>query len=183
MDYQFLSANIKLMDLQKQLLKEYSKAQVTKIVDYVDNDPLRFEALVEVYLKGPYRITQRASWPLSICIEHHPALILPHLKIILDHLEKPGIHDAVKRNTIRLLQFIDIPKRYQGRIAQVCFQYLMDRKEPVAIRAFSMTVLGAISMQNPGLQDELRMIIEAEMPYAKPAFLSRAKKVLKQLNR
>lgn len=170
------------MDLRKQILKEYSKAQVSKIVEYVGNKPKRFNELVQVFLKGPYRVTQRAAGPMSYCVENHPELIKPHLKTILSHLKKPGIHDAVKRNTIRLLQFIDIPKRFQGQVADICFQYLQDKKEPVAIRVFSLSVLGEIAKQNAGLEDEIRMIIDHELPYAKPAFLSRARKVLKNLN-
>lgn len=171
------------MDLRKLIIQEHSKAQVTKIVDYVADNPKRFRTLLEVFLKGPYRVTQRAAWPISHCVERYPHLIDPHLQTILNHLRKPGIHNAVKRNTMRMLQFIEIPKRFQGRVAQICFQYLQDKKEAIAIRVFSLTVLGDITKQNPGLEDELRIIIEHELPYAKPAFLSRAKKVLKNLDR
>ena len=68
------------MDLRKEILKEHSKAHTHKLVDYVGNNGSRFKALVEVYLAGPYRVTQRAAWPLSICAEQHPNLIAPHLK-------------------------------------------------------------------------------------------------------
>jgi hypothetical protein len=138
--------------------------------------------LVDIFLKGPYRVTQRAAWPLSKCVEKHPRLIIPHLKQILDLVQKRGIHDAVKRNTIRLLQFIDIPKRYHGRIAGICFTFLRNRREPVAIRVFAMTVLADIGTYNPELKPELRIILEDELPYGSPAFTSRARRVLKRLN-
>ena len=81
------------MDLQKEILKEHSKAQAHKLAGYVGNNPSRFKFLVEVYLAGPYRVTQRAAWPLSICAERHPDLIIPHLKKLLNFLSKPCIHD------------------------------------------------------------------------------------------
>jgi hypothetical protein len=170
------------MDLRKEILKEHSKKQKSKVVDYVGDSPIRFKALVDVFLQGPYRVTQRAGWPLSYCVERSPALIKPHLKAILDHLRMPGIHDAVKRNTMRFLQFIEIPKRYQGQVADLCFEYLQNNKEPVAIRVFSMSVLASIAEENPDLKKELMMLIEDQLPYAKPAFISRARKVLKALN-
>jgi hypothetical protein len=170
------------MDLRKEILKEHSKKQTGKIIDYVGDSPTRFKALVDVFLQGPYRVTQRAGWPLSYCVERSPALIKPHLKSILDHLRKPGIHDAVKRNTMRLLQFIEIPKRYQGQVADICFEYLQNNKEPVAVRVFSMFVLATIVRENPDLRKELIILIEDHLPYAKPAFISRARKVLKELN-
>ena len=52
------------MDLKKAILKEHSRAQAAKIADYVGNNEARFKELVHVYLAGPYRITQRAAWPL-----------------------------------------------------------------------------------------------------------------------
>src|SRR5687768_16824430 len=118
------------MDLKKEILKEHTKKQTTKIVDYVGDNHVRFKELIQVFLAGPYRVTQRAAWPLSYCVENHPALIQPYLRTLLDHLKKPGLHDAVKRNTIRLLQFINIPKRLHGKTADICFAYLQNKKEP-----------------------------------------------------
>jgi hypothetical protein len=169
------------MDLVAVILQEHSRAQALKISKWVGADPKKFTILVDVFLKGPYRVTQRAAWPLNFVVEQHPGMIIPHLKKILDHLNRPGIHDAVKRNTMRLLQFIDVPKKYEGRIADTCFNFLRNRKEAVAIRVFAMTVLANISMQNPDLKPELKIIIEDQIPYESPAFVSRAKRVLKRL--
>ena len=170
------------MDLRKEILKEHTKKQTSKIVDYVGDSHVRFKALIQVFLAGPYSVTQRAAWPLSYCVENHPSLIQPHLNVLLDHLKQPGLHDAVKRNTIRLLQFIEVPKRLQGKTADICFTYFNNKKEAIAIRVFSMTVLSNIAQQNPDLKRELKMIIEDELPMASAAFLSRARKVLKLLD-
>jgi hypothetical protein len=166
------------MDLKKAILKEYSKVQMDRIVKYVGNNPDRFGNLVEVFLAGPYRITQRASWALSCCVEKHPVLIKVHLKPILDQLSQPDAHDSVKRNIIRLLQFIDIPKRYHGVIADRCFSFLQSKTEAVAIKAFSITVLAKLIEHEPDLAQELKIILEDQLPYAKPAFRVRAKKFL-----
>jgi len=171
------------MDFRDSLQKAHSKVITAKIADYVGLNEARFKQLVEVYLAGPYRITQRAAWPLSLCVERHPGLILPHLNRILTFVTSPGVHDAVKRNTVRLLQFIEIPPRYHGTVANLCFGYLKDRKEPIAVRVFSMTVLSRLVAREPDLGTELRMMIEDELPYASPAFRSRAAKTLKEISR
>lgn len=163
------------------LQKGHSKAHSNAIAYYIGNNANRFKALVKVYLNGPYRITQRAAWPLSICVERWPYLIAPHLKRILDYLHEPDIHDAVKRNTVRLLQFIDIPKKYHGQVAEICFEYLQDRRTAIAIRVFSMTTLSHIIKDQPDMKNELRMILEDNFPYGSAAFKSRAKKVLKEI--
>jgi|SRR5688572_23017175 hypothetical protein len=169
------------MDLRREILKEHSKRQAHKVADYVRDNTKRFEDLVNVYLAGPYRVTQRSAWPLSLCVENHPELIKPHLKKVLDHLTHPDIHDSVKRNTMRLLQFVDIPKRFHGRVASTCFDYLQSNQEPVAVKVFSMAVLARIIEDQPDLKNELIIILEDQFPFATAAFRSRAKKVLKKL--
>lgn len=47
--------NLLKMNLIKEILKEHSKSQKDKIVNYVNNDPKRFADLVAVFLAGPYR--------------------------------------------------------------------------------------------------------------------------------
>lgn len=171
------------MDLQKALLKEHSKTQTGKIVRYVGNDPQRFSELVDVFLKGPYRVTQRAAWPLSICVEQHPEIAKPHLKKLVKNLRQPALHNAVKRNIVRLLQFVQVPKSLQGEVADICFEYLQNNQEAIAVRAFSMTVLANIVKTNPDLKHELVMILEDILPYGSAGMISRARNTLKQLNK
>jgi hypothetical protein len=169
------------MSVIETILKQPSLAIKDKVCRYVGSSPTRFNSLVKAFFKGPYRVTQRASWPLSHCVEHHPALIKPHLKKIITHLRTPGHHDSVKRNTIRLLQFIDIPKSLQGSVVDICFEFLSDPKEPIAVKVFSMTVLANITRERPELGNELIIVIEDQLPYSGPAFISRARRVRKQL--
>ncbi len=168
-------------------MKKYSKSTLKKqkdrIVHYVGHDPKRFAALVDVFLQGPYRVTQRAAWPLGHCIERYPGMLKPHFRKILAQLGKKNIHDSVKRNTLRMLQFVHIPKAHQGITTDLCLTFLADSKEPVAVRVFAMTVLANISKEVPELKNELIPLLEDQLPYASAGFISRSGKVLKQLKR
>jgi hypothetical protein len=169
------------MNIVAELSREHSKAMCNRVVRYVGDSPARFGELVKAFLGGPYRITQRSGWPLGCCVEKHPHLIRPYLRSLIRNLERPGQHDSVKRNTVRLLQFITIPKSVRGIAADVCFKFLADSKEPIAVRVFSMTVLANIAKVEPVLKQEVKIIIEDQMPYASAGMLARAKKVLKEL--
>ena len=169
------------MNLVKALLKEHSKAQCNRIVEYIGTDKDRFRELVDVFITGNYRINQRAAWPLSYCVEYNPELIKPHLKKLINNLKRADPHNAVKRNTVRLLQFISIPKSIQGVAAQVCFDFLQNRKEAIAVRVFSMTVLANIAKDQPALKSELKITIEDNMPCGSAGFVSRSRKILKEL--
>lgn len=169
------------MNIKKVILKEHSKRQTAKVVSYIGKSPTRFKELVTLFLKGPYRLTQRAAWPLSNCVEAHPELIIPHLKTILIMLDNKDAHDAVKRNIMRLLQYIEIPKRLYASVINQGFA-LMDPKEPIAVRVFAMTVLANIARKEPDLKKELIIVIENQLPYASAGYLARARMVLKQLS-
>jgi hypothetical protein len=171
------------MDLVQEILKENTKAQKDKIVKYIGNNHKRFAELIDIFLTGPYRVTQRAAWPLSYCVEEYPQLIKPHLKKLINYLNKDSINDAVKRNLVRLLQFIDIPKSKRGLAAEICFRFLNNKKEAIAIRVFSMTVLFNISKEEPELQSELLTIIEDLLPYESAGFRSRGGKIIRALKK
>ncbi len=169
------------MNLKEVILKEHSKSNCTRIAKYIGNNPSRFSKLVEVFLAGPYRVTQRGAWPLSVCVEQNPKLIQPHLNKVLIYIKQPNIHDAVKRNVVRLLQFIQIPKSLQGKAANICFDLFRNYNEPVAVRVFSMTVLANLAKELPELKNELVPLIEDQMPFGSAGFISRGRKLLKEL--
>jgi len=169
------------MDIRKELLKAHSLHQTKKIVRYIDGDKKRFAELVNVFLAGPYRVTQRAAWPMSIAVEAHPGLIQPHFKKLLEFTCKAEVHGAVKRNVLRMLQFTELPTRWHAKIAEISFSNLADRKAQVAIRVFAMSVLARLAKHHPEFKNELKVLIEDEIPFTSPAFSSRGRKVLKAL--
>ena len=171
------------MKLREEILKEHSKAQCTKIVNWVGINQQRFDELFTLFLQDEYRVTQRASWPLSYCVSANPVFINKQWKSLINNLKKPDLHNAIKRNTIRLLQDIEIPEKYQGEIMNICFTYLESPTEALAVKAFSMTVLANLAKLYPEIKTELRLLIEDQYPNQTAGFKSRAKKVLKQLGK
>jgi hypothetical protein len=165
------------------LFREHSKAQRNRIITYIGSNPKRFADLIQVFQDGPYRVTQRAAWPLSHCAALHPKLVQPHLGKLLTFAKKTGVHDAVKRNVVRLLQFIAIPKKYHAKTIDLCFGLLTNPKEPIAARVFAMTVLANLTKQHPLLANEIIPSIETQLPYASAAFRNRGAKVLRELSK
>lgn len=66
------------MKLREQILKEQSKVNCIKIVNWVGNNQQRFDELFNLFLKDEYRAEQRASWPISNCVMEHPEFIKKH---------------------------------------------------------------------------------------------------------
>ncbi|MEP7372841.1 MAG: hypothetical protein ABI675_05585 [Chitinophagaceae bacterium] len=169
------------MKLRDQILKEHSKINCNAIVKWIGNSQARFDELLDLFLNDEYRVVQRAAWPLSNAVILHPQFIQKHFFKLLKNLEKPHLHDAVKRNTVRLLQDIAIPKKLHGRVMNLCFDYINSPDEPVAVKAFSLTILENLSKEYPEIKPELKTIIEDRWNYESAAFHSRAKNILKRL--
>jgi len=167
------------MDLRAAILKEHSKKQCSLIVKYIGDDKKRFAELMKLFFSGEYRVTQRAGWPMSYCIQNHPSLINPYYKKLLVFLKRKDVHPAVERNIMRLLEDVDIPKRYQGEIMNSCFEYISDPQAAVAVKAFSLGVLKNLIKIYPEILPEIKLIIEERWDTETAAFRSRAKKFLK----
>jgi hypothetical protein len=171
------------MDLRTEILREHSKHQVIRIAAWIGSDRTRFKRLMELFLHGEYRVTQRSAWIVSQCADRHPLLITPWLKAMIDKTQEPGVHDAVKRNVVRILQFIDIPPSLLGKVVTICFDFLGSEDEPIAVRCFSMTVLVNAAQKEPDLKHELQAVIQTMLPFARPAIQARARMVLAQLSK
>jgi hypothetical protein len=171
------------VNLRNEILKEHSKAQCTKIVKWVGNKQERFDELFLLFLNDEYRVVQRAAWPVSYCVDAHPGLISNHWEELMVNLKKPDLHDAVKRNSIRLMQDIELPEKYHGEIMNTCFKFLESPIEALAVKVFSMSVLASLAKKYPEIKDELKLIIEEQLPHQSPGFKSRAKTVLKDLQK
>jgi hypothetical protein len=148
------------MNLRETLLEEHSKKQCDRIVRYIGHDKTRFAALMQLFFKGEYRVTQRAAWPMSYSVRKYPELIRPYFGPLLVNLGKKGHPDSVLRNSLRLLQDLSIPKKYQGRLMTLCFDFIQSSDTAVAISS------------------ELKTIIQERWELETAAFRSRAKKIL-----
>lgn len=170
------------LNLEEKILREHSKHQCLRIASWIGTDRRRFKQLIELFLNGEYRTTQRAAWIIKHCADEHPELVVPYLDAMVDRMLEPGVHDAVKRNVIRILQDLHIPRRQAGKIATVCFDMLASMSEPIAVKVFSMAVLANIAQEEPDLKNEIRILVERQMINGSAGFRSRGAKVLKQLS-
>lgn len=162
------------------LLLPQTKSNRDRIVNFILDTPKKISELMECFFSEDNRLSQKASWPMTISGDKKPQLLLPYLKEMLNKLDEP-VHDSLVRNTIRVFQVIDIPEDLEGDVYDKCFDYLCDPKIAIAIRVFSMTVLSNIALKYPDLKEELIRTIELYYPQGSVGFKSRARKEIKRL--
>lgn len=171
------------MNIKEALLDNstYSKEQILKISEYACAFAKNFKELMQCFLSNEYRLAQRAAWSVSWAAKKKPAIIVPHIKTLVAQLSRTDVHDAVIRNSVRVLQDIEIPEALHGDVMNACFQFIEKPAIAIAIKAFSLTTLFNLSKIYPEIKPELKLIIEDRIDNETAAFKSRAKKILKAL--
>ncbi|MCG8311346.1 MAG: hypothetical protein MI975_28415 [Cytophagales bacterium] len=168
------------MTIREELLKDFSKAQMIQLSSEIGPNQEAFDELIELFLSKDEHISKRAAWLVSHCFDKHPWLVEKHLEAIILNL-RDNVNDPVKRNSVRILQFMPLPEALMGVAAETCFRFLNSGKEAIAIKANSMTILFNIVKIYPELKEELKLSIEDQMPFGSAGFKSRGAKILKAL--
>lgn len=169
------------MNLRESILKEHSKKQTLKIVKWVGSSQSRFDELMHLFLTDEYRVVQRAGWSLSYCVINHPEFATKHYKAFFRLLKDEKSHPAVRRNILRLLPFVEIPKKFHGEAIDQCIKFLITPGEKAAAKAFSLHVLQNLVISYPEIASEISLIIHDQWDREPPSFKSRAKKFLKEV--
>jgi len=172
------------MNIHEELLKEknHSKQQALKISEYACSSPKYFAALMQCFLSNEYRLAQRAAWSVNCSAQKNSNLIQTYIKDLIQQLARKDVHDAVIRNSVRILQKIKIPEEFHGELMNNCFAFIESNTTPVAIKAFSLTVLSNLSETYPEIKNELKLVIEERWNNETAAFKSRARQILRKLS-
>jgi hypothetical protein len=171
------------MDIREEALKEHSKKQTLKIAAWIGDNEDRFRQYLYIFLNDEYRVVQRISWVLSIVAENHPKLVEKQMGIIIKRLDDKNIHVAVKRNVVRMLQFLEIPEKYEVKVLDHCLRYIADPNETVAVRCFAMTVAARLAEEYPELKREVADTIKSSLKFTTPGLRSRSRTVLAGLEK
>ncbi len=173
------------MNIHNELLKEkiYTNPHAMQVSDYACASKKNFKELMQCFLSNEYRLAQRAAWSVSRAARQQPEMIAPYIKDLVAQLHRNDVHNAVIRNSVRILEAIEIPEAYHGEVMNACFSFIESPSSPVAIKAFSLTTLFNLSKIYPEIKDELKLIIEDRWDTETPAFKSRGRKILKEISK
>ena len=168
------------MDLKQELAHRSSKVHMIRLAHTVCKEPKLYAELIDLILNAKPPIPQYGAWLLQHCSNIQPELILPHVEPLLNLLTE-DIHDGVRRSILRAFTEITLPPSAIGQAADLCFAYLADPKEPVAVRVFAMSVLWGVCKQEPDLIDELVLLIDTVTPTSTAALAARGRMVKKEI--
>ena len=167
------------MNLREKILQEHSRKQCDEIVAWVGSSQKRFDELFLLFMSDEFIVVQRSAWMVSYCLEANSKFVEKHFDNLVLQLQNPEVHNAVKRNTIRALQHLEIPEKHKGTIMNCCFNFVEDINEKAATKAFALTVLFNLSKEYPEILPEIKLLVQERWDVEGAAFRSRAKWFLK----
>jgi hypothetical protein len=173
-----------ITNIQPFLAKNLSKDDLALLIAWVGNDRERIDQMICLFLSSEPHVIQRVSLVMMEITNQSPDLLENHLDKLVTQLRAKEISGTIKRNIVRLLQQVNLPEACHADLLEICFTFLQDRKEAIAVKAFSMTVLLRLAEIYPDIGMELKLVIEDGLRHnPSPGYRSRALKTLRQLTK
>lgn len=167
--------------LREMLMTEMSRRNTDVVADFIVNKLELFPILVDLYLLNEEPISRRAAWVVDTIDEQVPGIILPHFTRMVEQFDHFN-HDGLKRSTLRMLNRHEFPEEVEGILIKKCFDWLLDARESVSVKVYSMDILYRLSNKETDIKKELMDTIEWRMDEGTAGFKSHAKKILRQLH-
>jgi hypothetical protein len=169
--------------LKDLISKPNNKQTILEIINFLGDSPKLFAELMECFMAGSSRVSQTTSWALSHIGEQKPELITPHHATLLAQLQDKSNQGAVRRNIVRIYQTCPIPEEIEGELYEACMSYMLDPKEAIAIKAFSMTVCEQIALKYPDLIPELIDALKSVVPTGSAGIKNRGMHTINRLTK
>ncbi len=180
-------------DLLRALSGTLTKQKVNELVSLAAVEQLPVVDLLDLcfYTDNP-TIAFRASWILEYTAVAYPDRFIPHLDRFIARLGEQQ-HDSCRRHFTKILMHLTssrAPEPYKALfpgvpvaedIAETMFEWLIEPRTPVAVKANCMDVLFNMRHKIDWVSDELYAQIEYELRNGSAALQSRGKRILNKL--
>lgn len=167
--------------MKELLAKKASRANSYKVVSLVGNSPKLYKNLIEIIIDYECPYSEKAAWAMNHCFEENMGFFEDYFSEFTEILKDETYSDSVKRNIVRIFQFIEIPEEFHATIIDSCFQMVIKKDTAIALKAFSLGVLDKMTKRYPELQNELKSCLEDIIPNASSGLKNRAQKILIRL--
>ena len=167
--------------MKQKLFLENSKSYWIQLSKEILNEE-KLEEIVALFLGDDKRVVQRAAAIIMTLADIESQLFAPYMHRLVMHLHHNPT-ETQKRNIVRIVDFVEVPTNLEVEVMNFCFQYLENPKESIAVRAFSMRVLGKLYTKYPEIKEELKTLVEMNLEQnPSPGIINCGNKILKKIN-
>lgn len=166
------------MNIKNELLVERSKLKINEVAHYIKINENRLPDLVNLLKSEDDFLRYRVSWCLSTCYDLKIKNIAQYCNVYMFALGNET-SSSVKRNLLRVLQWVKVPEMYHGNLINYCFEFVNDVNEPIAVKAFSLGILEKMCSYYPELINELLLLCDEQKLTNSPGIKSRINRIHK----
>lgn len=170
------------MDYREHLLRPMTLRFVDYLVEEVLLHPGDFAIVYRLIFDEDEKVAWRAAWACQKISEIHPEWFTEThfnelIKLVLN-TTNGGLH----RGCLSVLNNIAIPQPISVELLNVCFEWMISPRFPIAVQALSMKMIYRFCMIEPGIIPEFLTYLEAITPddYSK-GFNAARNNILKKL--
>ena len=175
--------SLTLSDIRAELAADTRTFKAPELAKEILKDGMEKE-LAALALDKDQTVSSRALWVLGYCDEMEPERIKSFHAQLIPNLKNKNLHPGVVRGTLRFFQKHPVPKKHESFMLDLCYRYLKNPSEAIAVRAFSITVIYNISKPYPELLQELLMVLNELSPHEDGAAMrSRIKNTTKVIHK
>ncbi len=167
--------------MRELLTKKASRTNSYKVVALVGEDYKNYKELVGLIVDYECPVSEKAAWAMNHCFEEGLGFFEDYFEQLVPVIGSSIYSDSVKRNIVRILQFVEIPEKYQASVIDSCFDLVMKKQTAIAVKAFALGVLEKMVKLYPELKNELVAVIEDLLPKASSGLKNRGQHILKRL--
>lgn len=175
----------------------HSKEQRALGVDRVLNESELLPKLIAIASQTEEPIAIKALWLLEFVCRKNVMQIAPYIKALVDLIQRVK-HDSAIRPAAKICEMImldyygkspnntlktALTLNYRNAIADQCFDWLIDPKNKVAPKAYSMTTLFLLGTEISWIHEELYLQLEHHYERGSAAYKARSRHIFEKIKK
>ena len=157
----------------------------------VFNNPALLETLLNTALDTADPHHHKACWTLELVLEQHIEWLGPHLDVFCGTLATLSNGSAIRSLSKICLFAVTHSKKNPGfldanhaeQITEACFDWLIDPKTKVAIKAYAMRALFLLGQDKDWIYPELERILTEDAYKHSAGYQAAAKDILRKIRK
>ena len=167
-------------ELSVSLIHDDSDENRKKWAKYIIAKNIPLKELIDL-LDFEKRVATRFMWLVGDICELKPRVVFPTITYFFS--KRKTIHVTnFNRSLAKMFWLAGVPKEIEGQATTEMFNWMMDPNVIVSTKNYSILALSNLATKYSELKNELKLVIEDQLPKSSVSFKKCAKKVLAQIN-
>lgn len=159
-----------------------SRNLIDNIALTVYDDVANFQTVFDLIFDKDEKVAWRAAWACEKMIQKFPYFIDDAKKQQITSLALTTKHEGLRRLSLSILLSLPISSTINVDLINICFEWMVSEKQPIAVQALSLKLLVLFCKIEPDLKPELIAYLESFDSYLlSPGMVSSRKNALKRL--